>query len=448
MTSAKQTAENLIGMLKKAHAGAEGRARVTVGKMSHTRFAVNEITTAGDTDDTEVSLTVSFGRQHATATTSRLEEEAHADLVERAVSMAKLSPEDPEWMGVLGPQTFRPSGPTRDSATEKATPELRAEAAKAAIAITKEKGVLGAGFFSTGSVDTALATSLSLVAYHSSTHALLTSTARTTDGTGSGWAAVESQRIGDVDARAVATRAADKALASQKPRELDPGKYTVVLEPAAVASLVGFLREAMDARKAEEGRSYFAKAGGGTRIGEAILAKGLSLRSDPSDPLTPGPSYDSEGFPLAPITWFESGTLKALARSLYWAKKTGVPPTGSHATVGLYGDPGPNAGVDQLVAKVDRGLLVTRFWYTRWLEPKTMAITGLTRDGVYLIEKGKITAPVANFRFNDSPARVLGSVTAWSNETSRFMGWGRGAVVRTPAIVAHEFNMASKSAAV
>lgn len=448
MTSAKQTAENLVATLEKAHPEAQGMASVTIGKMSHTRFAVNEITTAGDTDDTEVSLTVSIGNRHATATTSRLDEDAHAELVERAVSMAKLSPEDPEWMGVLGPQSYRPSGPTHDAATEKATPELRAEAAKAAIGVAKEKGVLGAGFFSTGSIETALASSLSLVASHTATHALMTSTARTTDGTGSGWAAAESQRIADVDARAVATRAADKALASQKPRELDPGKYTVVLEPAAVASLVGFLREAMDARKAEEGRSYFAKAGGGTRIGEPVLAKGLSLRSDPSDPLTPGASYDDEGFPLAPITWFESGALKTLARTRYWAKKSGIAPTGRHGAVGLYGDPGPNAGIDQLVAKVDRGLLVTRFWYVRWLEPKTMAITGLTRDGVYLIEKGKVVAPVANFRFNDSPARVLGSVTAWSNETARFQGWGRGAVVRTPAIVAHDFNMASKSAAV
>lgn len=448
MTGAKQTATNLIAVVKKAHPDAEALARVTIGSMSHTRYAVNEITTAGDTDEGEVSLTVAIGNRHATATTSRLDEEAHAELVERAVAMAKLSPQDPEWMGVLGPQSYRPAGPTHDAATEKATAAERAEASKAAIAIAKEKGVLGAGFFSTGSIDTALASSLSLVANSASTRAVFTSTARTTDGTGSGWAAAESQRLGEVDARVVATRAADKALASQKPRELDPGKYTVVLEPAAVGSLISFLREAMDARKADEGRSYFSKAGGGTRIGDAILAKGLSLKSDPSDPLTPAASHDEEGFPLAPITWFESGTLKALVRTRYWAKKSGVAPTGRHSTFGLYGDPGPNAGVDQLVAKVDRGLLVTRFWYVRWLDPKTMAITGLTRDGVYLIEKGKVTAPVANFRFNDSPARVLGSVTAWSNETARFPGWGRGTIIRAPAVVAHDFNMASKSAAV
>jgi predicted Zn-dependent protease len=448
MTRPKEAATRLVEIVKQADPSAQALVGVTVGTYSHTRFAANEITTAGDTDEGEVSLTVALGQRHATAETSRLDDEAFGELAERALAMAKLSPEDPEWMPVLGPQSFKSPGPTHDPATGSATPDLRSEAARLAIAVAKEKGVIGAGFFSTGARETALASTAGLVAVHTSSRGQLSITARTTDGSGSGWAAAESQRVAEIDARAVATRAAEKAVASQKPRELDPGKYTVVLEPACVASLLQFLLESMDARRAEEGRSYFAKPGGATRIGETILSRGLTLKSDPFDPLTPGMPFDEEGFALSPTTWFEAGELKALSRSRFWAKKRGGAPTGKHVTLGLYGAPGAHTGTNELVAKVDRGLLVTRFWYTRWLEPTTMMITGLTRDGVYLIEKGKVIAPVANFRFNDSPARTLASVSAWSNDTVRVPYGGREGVVRVPTVVAHDFHMASKSAAV
>lgn len=446
MTSAKEWATGLVEKVKRAEPAAQAFVRVEVGGEAFTRFAVNEITTSGDTDLAELTLTVAIGQRHATAKTSRLDDAAHEELVERAIAMAKLSPEDPEWMPVLGAQTYREGGSAYDATTAKTEPQPRAEAAKAAIAVAKEKGVLGAGFISTSSVEVALASSAGLSATHRSSRAELSSTARTTDGTGSGWAVASSHRISDVDARAVASRAVDKALASQKPRELDPGRYTVVLEPACVASLVSFLRGSMDARKAEEQRSYFSKPGG-TRVGERLLAKGLSLRSDPFDAATPGAPFDEDGMALSPLAWFEAGELKLLPRTRYWAKKTGGAPTGRHTCVSLTGTDG-KASTSELVASVDKGLLVTRLWYVRWLEPKTMTITGLTRDGVFLIEKGKVTAPVANFRFNDAPVRVLGSATAWTAEAVRIPSWSRDDVTRVPALLAHDFFMASKSAAV
>jgi predicted Zn-dependent protease len=447
MTKPKEIAARLVERVKRAERGAQALVRVEVGSESFTRYAVNDITSAGETDIAEVVLTVALGPKHATLKTSQLDESAHEELVAKAVAMAKLAPDDPEWMPVLGPQSYREPGPAYDAATAKVDPQVGADGARAAIAVAKEKGVQGAGFFTTCSWEVGLATSEGLNAEHRGSRAEVSSTARTTDGTGSGWAALSSHRVADVDVRKVAARAVDKAVASQKPRELDPGKYTVVLEPACVATLVSFLKDATDARTAEEQRSYFAKAGGGTRVGEQLLAKGLSLKSDPFDAATPGAPFDGEGLALAPTTWFDSGELKLLSRSRYWAKKAGGAPTGRHESIALAGA-GGKSSVDELVASVDKGLLVTRFWYVRWLEPKTMTITGLTRDGVFLIEKGKVTAPVANFRFNDAPVRVLGSATGWTAETVRVPSYDRDAVVRVPGLLAHDFFMASKSAAV
>ena len=446
MTDPKRVADKLVGLVKQAEPAAQSFARVAIGGKAFLRFAVNEITTAGDTDEVDVSLTVGLGQRHATARTTRLDDAALAELATRALAMAKLSPEDPEHMPVLGAQTYREPGPDFDVATGKAPPEMRADAAKTAIAIAKEKGVVIAGFISTWSRELGLSSSAGLSATHRASRADLSATARTTDGTGSGWASLGSQKASDIDARALATRAVDKAIASQKPRELEPGRYTVVLEPACVATLVAYLESALDARAAEEGRSFFSKPGGGTRFGEQIIAKGLSLKSDPFDAATPGAPFDAEGFALAPTTWFDAGKLVAMPRTRYWAKKAGGQPTGEHQSFALAGAGGA-ADLSKLVASVDRGLLVTRLWYVRWLEAKTMTITGLTRDGVFLIDKGKITAPVANFRFNDSPARVFSSATAWTADAA-WIPWGQSTVIRAPAIVAHDFHMASKSAAI
>lgn len=447
MTKPRDIAASLVERVKRAEPGAQALVRVEVGSESFTRYAVNEITSAGETDIAEVVLTVALGPKHATVRTSQLEPSAHEELVTKALAMAKLVPDDPEWMPVLGPQTYREPGPAYDPATANVGPQLGGDGARSAIAIAKEKGVLGAGFLTTASWEIGLASSAGLNAEHKGSRAEVSSTARTTDGTGSGWAALSSRRATDVDARTVAARAVDKALASQKPRELEPGRYTVVLEPACVALLVSYLTSAMDARAAEEQRSYFARPGGGTRVGERLLASGLSLKSDPFHAATPGAPFDGEGLALAPTVWFDSGELKQLSRSRYWAKRSGGAPTGRHESFALAGKDGKST-VDELVGSVEKGLLVTRFWYVRWLEPKTMAITGLTRDGVFLIEKGKVTAPVANFRFNDAPVRVLASATGWTADTVSVPTYDRDAIVRAPALVAHDFFMASKSAAV
>jgi predicted Zn-dependent protease len=208
--------------------------------------------------------------------------------------------------------------------------------------------------------------------------------------------------------------------------------------------MLAFFIDALDARRADEGRSFFAKKGGGTRIGEKLFAPGITLKGDPFDPATPASPYDHEGLPIEPTTFVENGTLRSLYTSRFWAQKTGAQPRPRPTAVHLLG--GEAKSVEQLISMVDRGLYVTRFWYTRWLDPQTMSITGLTRDGVFLIEKGVIKGPVNNFRFNESPAAVLAKAKAWTQETARIPV--RGPVMRVPAILTEDFHMASVSAAV
>jgi predicted Zn-dependent protease len=439
-----EVAAQVVALIKQHAPGADGRAAVSFGRSNETRFAVNEITTAGDVEVTRISVTVARGKRHASAGHNRLEPEALAELVKRASTMAALAPEDPEWMGVLGPQVVRPQTAAFDSGTFALSSEVRAEAAKKVIAAADGSGVVAAGFYSADGITSALATTAGLVASHASTEARLTITARSTDGTGSGWSGTERVAASEIDAGALASVAVDKAVRSQKPGAAEAKPCKVVLDPACVAEMLAFFIDSLDARRADEGRSFFAKKGGGTRIGEKMFAPGITLKGDPYDPATPASPYDGEGLPVEPTTFVDNGVLRALYTSRFWAHKTGTQPRPKPTAVHLLG--GEAKSVEQLISMVDRGFYVTRFWYTRWLDPQTMSITGLTRDGVFLIEKGAIKGPVNNFRFNESPAAVLAKAKAWTQETARIPV--RGPVMRVPAILAEDFHMASVSAAV
>jgi predicted Zn-dependent protease len=213
----------------------------------------------------------------------------------------------------------------------------------------------------------------------------------------------------------------------------------VVLEPAAVASLLLFLRSSLDARRADEGRSFFSKAGGGTRIGEKLFPEAITLRSDPTDAQLAVAPFDREGLPLQPTAWIEKGTVRALTYGRYWAQKQGKPATGQPDGWILDGG---TASREELVKGVARGVLITRFWYLRWIDQQTVLATGLTRDGVFLIENGAVTRPVNNFRFNESPVQMLARCDAMSPAVVTEGG------VRVPALRTHEFNLASISEAV
>lgn len=439
--SAEELAKRLVARAVEVDRSVEAVGRVRIGRRQNTRFAANDITTSGASDDDAISLTVAFESRHATVSTNQGDDASLGALAKRAVEMAKLAPVDPEWMPVVGAHAPLASSNAFDAPTRDQDPQERAAAARSAIELGKKAGVTIAGYYESGGHVRALATSAGFSASFDESDASLTVTARTPDGTGSGWAGAEEVAARAIDACALAKVAIDKATRSRSPRALEPGRYDVVLEPAAVAELLGFLIDGLDARAADEGRSFFSRKDK-SAIGERLFSEGVTLRSDPNDPTTPSSPFDDEGTALSPRTWIDRGTLAELHCGRFWAKKQGRSATGEHTAYRLTGGTAPS--VEELVRTMKRGLVVTRFWYCRWLDPKELMVTGLTRDGVFLVEDGAITSPVNNFRFNDSPGRVLANVIGMTAREVRTPG----GVMRVPAVATTAFNMASVSAAV
>lgn len=425
-------------MLAASGKGASATASLRGSDGGNTRFAVNEITSSSDVEKLTLSVTVQFGKRSATAVTNQLDDRSIDDVVARAIRMAKLAPVNPEAMEPLGKQKYTAIKAARDGKTVDLSPKERAKAAGAVIGAGDGAKVQIAGFYEHASEMTALASSEGLWAFHAWSSCSMSCTARTTDGTGSGWSSASSNRAVDVDAAALAKIAVDKATSSAKPRRLEPGRYTVVLEPAAVANLVDELSSQLGARRADEGRSFFSKPGGGTRVGEKLFPDFITLRTDPTDVALTASPFDGEGVPLTPTRWIDKGTVTALSYGRYWASKQGKPATGSPEGWILDGG---KVTRDELIKGVKRGVLITRFWYIRSLDPQTIMLTGLTRDGTFLIENGAIVGPVMNFRFNESPVQMLANCDAL---TPSVVAGG----MRAPALRTHDFHLASISEAV
>ena len=388
----------------------ETRVTVSSGRSGNTRFADGNISTSGSSEDTLVTVVATIGRRQASASTNVLDDSSLRRTVETAQRLARLSPEDPELMPELGPQTYD-EVPAFVARTADLDPEARAlavgRAVEAAAAGGREAGaIFTAGFLNAGAQAVAVATSNGLFAYHRTTAASFTMTARTPDGTGSGWAGTGARDWSAVDSAALGRIAARKAAGSRNPGAIEPGRYTAVLEPAAVSDLVPLLAGALDARSADEGRSPFSKPGGGTRIGERVVDPRVTLYSDPADPALLGQPFDGEGLPIRRTVWIEDGVLRNLFYTRFWAQKQGTEPTGFPRLGGL-ALAGGTRSLDELIAGCERGILVTHFFYIRSLDPRTVLNTGLTRDGTFLIEDGRVTRSLKNFRWNESPLLML-----------------------------------------
>jgi len=441
--------DRVVGKVR-ATKGADAIATLRSAREGNTRFAVNEISTSGDVEQRTLTLTVQLGQRSATAVTNQQDDQAIEDLVTRTLRMARLAPENPEQLPPLGRQSYTPARSAADPATATLTPDIRARAVGAALAAGDAGKVAMAGFVSHASHSLAIGTSEGLWAYHAWTACGMSCTARTPDGTGSGWAGAGSNRMADLDAAALAKTAVDKAIASARPRRLEPGRYTVVLEPAAVSSLASWFIAALDARRADEGRSFFTKH----KVGEKLFPEAISLRSDPGDAGIGALPFDGEGFPLTTTRWVDKGVLTALPYTRYWARKQGKQPSGRVNGFGGRGESGSvgwvleggGASRDELIKGVSRGVLITRFWYLRSIDPQTLLVTGLTRDGVFLIENGAIAHPVNNFRFNESPVQMLARCDALG--PTAIPNGVEGGTHRAPALRTHDFHLASISDAV
>jgi predicted Zn-dependent protease len=411
------------------------------------RFARNTATTSGASSGYSLAITARFGKRAGTTTTAEFDDQSLERAARSAEEIAQLSPENPELMPVLGPQTYRPVNAFFEDAAS-ATPEWRAESVETALALSRKRDVTSAGFVETQAAMQAVASSKGMFGYDRFTAADYNLTARTPDGTGSGWASKSFNQLRMLDPEALAAAAIEKAARSRNPVAIEPGKYTVVLEPAALADLLVFTMFSADARQADEGRSFYSKKGGGNRIGEQILAPNVHVYSDPDHPLAPSIAFDGQGLPIRRNQWFEKGVLKDLIYSRFWAAKTGKTPTAGPANLIMEGG---TSSLDDLIAGTERGLLVTRFWYIRPLDPQTLLFTGLTRDGLFLIEKGKVTRPVKNMRWNESPVVAFNNIESMTPAERVVSGEGIGSAglaLVCPAARIREFTFSSSSDAI
>jgi predicted Zn-dependent protease len=440
----RDQAQAVLEKVKKASKADEVAINLTSRHATNLRFAANQLSTSGGVWNTVLTVTSAFGKRHGSASANDLSEESIRRVVAQSESLAKLSPEDPEWMPPLGAQTYLPVDAYVD-ATARLTPADRARTAMTALEPARQSGDLQvAGFLLVEATSNAVGNSRGLFGYHRSTRANYTLTVRTADGTGSGWAGADSNDWTSIDFAKVSETAIEKARRSRNPVAMEPGRYTVILEPQAVADLVQPMAYALDARTADEGRSAFAKAGGGNRIGDRIVDPRVTLISDPQDRQLLTAPFDDEGLPARRTAWIENGVLRQLVYSRYWARKQGKQPNAAPGSVKLFGG---TSSLDEMIRSTPRGVLVTRLFYLRQVDPRTILFTGLTRDGTFLIEDGRIARAIKNFRFNESPLAMLGNLES-VGPAVRVAGTESEGVVVVPALKARDFNFTSLSDAV
>ena len=418
----------------------ECTASLTGSVEGNIRFALNNISTSGVVSNTTLSAQVAYGKRVGTASINEFSDAALARLVRRAEDMAKLAPENPEFVPAVAKQTYRPSM-TFSPATASITPEQRAEVARASIDPCRAEKLIAAGFLADGQSFVAFANSNGNFGYQRATAMDYTCTVRTEDGRGSGWVARNVQDSTTFDAADDIRIAMRKASASADAQALEPGKYTVILEPAAAAGLISFMFNFFDARQADEGRSFLSKAGGGNKIGEQVYDPRVNIVADPWNDDVPVMPWDEDGLPRARMPLVENGRISNLAYSRYWAQKQGKPAVGQPGNLIMAGG---TKSTSDLVRETQRGILVTRTWYIRMVDPQTVLLTGLTRDGTFYIENGELKYPLKNFRFNESPVIMLNNI----DELGRPVRIGDDLPMMIPPMRLRDFTFTSLSDAV
>ena len=433
---------------------------ISVNSSEHAfiRFALNEGTSSGFTVEQSMSISSVRDGQSGSTRVDEFDDDSLREAVKRTERLAAIAPPNPERVPPLERQKYPElenyAGTTASARNQAMIPHIRA-----IIDGARKNSLVAAGFFERSAETAAIANKQGNFGYGRVTDANLSATVRNAAGTSSGWASRPAVLIESIDGAALAKAAIEKCLLWKEPKRLDPGKYTVVLEPTATGDLVQMMGFGMQARGAEEGRSFLSKKGGGTLAGEKLFPEFITLRSDPLNRLYSvlpwgggggfgfggggGGGAAAGGLPAERISWIEKGVVKNLFYDRYWAAKAGKPPTPFPNRLVLEGG---GKSLAELIASVDRGLLVTRFWYIRVVNPRSMQVTGLTRDGVFLIEQGKVTSPVMNFRFNQGPVDMLKNTVAMGVPVRVRGGEGQGMIA--PPIVVTDFSFTSISDAV
>jgi predicted Zn-dependent protease len=380
---------------------------VNGSRKGNIRFARNAVSTAGLADDTSIAVQVAFGNRQGTATINEYDDKSLEKAVRRAEDLARLAPENPEFMPAIGKQPYKATE-TFAKRTADIDPDYRAQVAAYSIEACRKNSLVAAGFFVDSTAFQAVANSNGVFGHQEVTSLDYTCTVRTEDGRGSGWVKRSARDAGKFDAREAADVAIEKALRSVEAKALEPGRYTVILEPAATSDLLSYMFFGFDARRADEGRSFLSKKGGANRLGDKLFDEQVNIWSDPwNQDVAVTPWDDGSMLARERQDIIKNGKVASLGYSQYWARKKGVRP------IGLPGNfimAGTDKSTAELIANTKKGVLVTRTWYIRMVDPQSVLLTGLTRDGTFYIENGKIKHPIKNFRFNESPVAMLNNI--------------------------------------
>lgn len=379
-----------------------------------TRFANNTIHQNVAEQTEWLSVRPVIDHKTARATTNRLDSDSIQGVVKQAVALAKSAAADPELLSLVGASVI-PHLDRFDAGTASATPNDRGHAVAEAIRVVERSGQTAAGIFCTGETVEALFNSEGVEAWHRETLAQFSITAMAADS--SGWAKSSAVSREHIDAAGLARRASEKAEFSKNPKELPPGRYTVVLEPAAVLDLVGQMFGDFSATALSDQRSFLTG-----RLGSQLFGENIHILDDVTHALQAGVPFDGEGVPRKKLTLVEAGVPREVAYARSSAHRAGVSPTG-------HGFPLPNeigeaplniviAGgatpIEEMIASTPLGILVTRLWYIREVDPYEKIMTGMTRDGTFLIENGRLAGGLRNFRFNQGLIELLKNVEALS----------------------------------
>ncbi len=410
MPLTRERAEEIFKQVLKYSTADETEAMMGSTSYSLTRFANNTIHQNVLEDGSYLSVRAVAGQRTARASTNRFDDASIRQVAEMALELARTQPPDPDLLPMPAPQTHRAVNRFYGE-TAELTPKARAETVKVAIGRAEKDQLTAAGIFSSGASAFGLFNSRGLAAFHEET---LSEFSVTMLGpTSSGWAKRTSPLALELDAEALADRAARKALGSMEPKEIQPGRHTVILEPAAVLDLLGFLFWDFGGLAVHEKRSCLTD-----RLGQKIFGDNVEVRDDVFHPLQSGAAFDGEGMPRQRVTLVEKGVAKNLVYSRSSARKIGLEPTGHGFPLpNEYGEApmnivmeGNKSTVKEMVASTEHGLLVTRLWYIREVDPYRKILTGMTRDGTFFIEEGKIRHGVRNLRFNQSVIEMLGQI--------------------------------------
>jgi predicted Zn-dependent protease len=410
------------------------------------RYARNSVSTAGENSDVTLIVQSNFGKKSGVATINEFDDASLEKVVRRSEELAKLAPENPEFMEPLPQQTYGESK-TYFESTAKITPEYRAQAAANSINPAMAKDVTAAGFLEDNYSFTSMMNTKGLFAYNQSTGVNFTVTMRSNDGTGSGWVTRSFNDVNKLDTAEASRIAIDKALQSRQAKAIEPGKYTVILEPAASAELIRNMMFNMNARQADEGRSFLAKKGGGTKMGEKIMDERVTIYTDPFHLDVPASPWSGDGQARKKMDIIKNGTVANMFYDRYWASNKNVAPVPFPGNAIMEGG---NASLEDLIKDTKKGILVTRFWYIRAVDPQTQLYTGLTRDATFFVENGKVKHPIKNFRFNESPVIMLNNVETLGKQVRVDVdgGPGGGASFLIPYMKLRDFTFTSLSDAV